>query len=193
MREQTAGSHRGWSRAAAGATGELSGALGDLGTFLPYAVAALAGGMLLPGPLFAGFAAAYLTVALVYLGLWSLLYLSLPRATSDPGAALPGAAVVALTVTGMQAISVLYLPGQISGASTVYGVVGYFVVILGWFFIIGRVLAFSFAINAVIYETYGSISQVIFGLPVVRILPRRWPFFVDYFDLEDRTPTSSEE
>jgi membrane protein len=126
----------------------------------------------------------FVTVALVYVALWSLLYVTLPRATSDPGAALPGAALIALTVTGLQAVSILYLPSRISDASSVYGIVGYVVVLLGWFFIIGRVLAFSFALNAVIYETYGSISQLIFGLPVIRLLPRRWPFFVRYFDLD---------
>ncbi|MEZ5651665.1 MAG: molybdate transporter family protein [Burkholderiaceae bacterium] len=46
--------------------GELSGSLGDLGTFLPYVVAALAAGTLAPAPVFTGFALAYLLVALVY-------------------------------------------------------------------------------------------------------------------------------
>ena len=131
----------------------------------------------------------FVTVALIYIALWSLLYLTLPRATSDPGAALPGAVLIALTVTGMQAVSILYLPSRISDASSVYGAIGFFVVLLGWFFIIGRVLAFSFALNAVIYEAYGSISQLIFGLPVIRLLPRRWPFFVSYFDLDNGPDT----
>jgi MFS superfamily sulfate permease-like transporter len=45
---------------------EANGALGDIGTLLPYAIGAVAGGVLLPGPVFAGFAAGYLMVALVY-------------------------------------------------------------------------------------------------------------------------------
>ncbi len=46
--------------------GEISGAFGDLGTFLPYVVAVVGSGILAPGPVFFGFAAAYFTVAFVY-------------------------------------------------------------------------------------------------------------------------------
>lgn len=49
-----------------GAFGELSGALGDLGTLLPYVVAGLLGGLFAPFPVFTGFAAGYLLVALAY-------------------------------------------------------------------------------------------------------------------------------
>ncbi len=45
---------------------EISGALGDLGTLLPYLIGILSAGLLLPGPVFAGLAAAYLTVAFVF-------------------------------------------------------------------------------------------------------------------------------
>ena len=48
------------------ACGELSGAFGDLGTLLPYVVAATAAGILAPTPMFAGFAAGYLLVAGLY-------------------------------------------------------------------------------------------------------------------------------
>ena len=48
------------------ALGEVSGAFGDLGTLLPYIVGILVAGVLAPGPVFFGFAMAYLTVALVY-------------------------------------------------------------------------------------------------------------------------------
>ncbi|WP_343116262.1 putative sulfate/molybdate transporter [Ostreiculturibacter nitratireducens] len=47
-------------------TGEISGAFGDLGTFLPYVIAVLVAGVFAPTPLFLGFAAGYLLVALVY-------------------------------------------------------------------------------------------------------------------------------
>lgn len=49
-----------------GAFGELSGALGDLGTLLPYVVAGLMAGLFAPFPVFAGFAAGYLLVAVTY-------------------------------------------------------------------------------------------------------------------------------
>jgi len=48
------------------AGGEVSGAFGDLGTLLPYAVAAIGAGLLAPTPVFAGFAAGYLLVAGIY-------------------------------------------------------------------------------------------------------------------------------
>ena len=48
------------------ASGELSGAFGDLGTLLPYVVAAAAAGILAPTPMFAGFAVGYLLVAGLY-------------------------------------------------------------------------------------------------------------------------------
>ena len=48
------------------ASGELSGAFGDLGTFLPYVVAAVGAGILAPTPVFAGFAAGYVLVAAIY-------------------------------------------------------------------------------------------------------------------------------
>lgn len=47
-------------------SGELSGAFGDLGTFLPYVVAAVGSGLLSPTPVFLGFAAGYLLVAFLY-------------------------------------------------------------------------------------------------------------------------------
>jgi uncharacterized BrkB/YihY/UPF0761 family membrane protein len=128
----------------------------------------------------------------VYLVLWSLLALLLPRATTDPGAALPGAAVCALTLTGMQAVTQIYLPARIESASAVYGTVGVAITTLGWFFVIGRVIAFSFSLNAVVYERHGSVSGVVFSLPLVRVVPRRFPRVADFFDLDHRRQTGSD-
>lgn len=47
-------------------SGDISGAFGDLGTLLPYLIAAIGLGVLAPGPVFVGFAAGYLLVALLY-------------------------------------------------------------------------------------------------------------------------------
>ncbi|PRY72985.1 putative sulfate/molybdate transporter [Halomonas ventosae] len=47
-------------------SGDISGAFGDLGTLLPYLIAATGLGVLAPGPVFVGFAVGYLLVALVY-------------------------------------------------------------------------------------------------------------------------------
>lgn len=120
----------------------------------------------------------------VYVVLWSLLFLALPRGTTDPGAALPGAALVATVLAGMQAISMFYLPGQIDRASAIYGAVGVATTTLGWFFILGRTIAFSFALNAVLFERWGSASKVVFAIPGIRAIPRRYAPVARYFDLQ---------
>lgn len=115
---------------------------------------------------------------------WVLLSVFLPRPTSDPGALLPGAVLLALTVTGMQAVSQLYLPDRLGRASELYGAIGTTIVTLGWFFILGRAMVIGMALNAVIHERFGSISRVVFALPILRILPRRSPRLRRFFELD---------
>ena len=129
----------------------------------------------------AGFS--FFVAAGIYLVAWVVLSMLLPRATRDPGALLPGSALVALVVAGMQAVSQLYLPGRFDRASELYGAIGTTVVTLGWFFIIGRTIVLAMAVNAVVYERFGSISQFVFSLPVLRVLPRRWEWFRRFFQL----------
>ncbi len=112
--------------------------------------------------------------ALVIYGLaWLGVSMMLPRATQDPGALLPGSFLVALTVTVMHAISEFYLPDRIGRASQLYGAIGTTIVTLGWFFILGRSMVFAMELNAAIYERYGSISQVVFSLPFLRVAARK--------------------
>ena len=125
----------------------------------------------------------YLAVFAVYGLAWMVVSWVLPRATSDPGALLPGSALVGGTITGMQAVSQLYLPDRMGRASQLYGAIGATIVTLGWFFFAGRAIVLGMAINAAIYERFGSISQVVFALPVVRILPRRSAWIRQFFDL----------
>ena len=69
-------------------------------------------------------------VALAVYGVaWLLMLLTLPRATNDPSASLPGALVLALTLVGMQAISQLYLPDRFERASQLYGAIGTTIVV----------------------------------------------------------------
>jgi uncharacterized BrkB/YihY/UPF0761 family membrane protein len=121
----------------------------------------------------------------VYLFLFMLLMATLPRGTTDPGAILPGAALVAALVVGLQAVSQLYIPSRISGASDLYGGIGVTVVALGWLFIVGRTLSFSFSLNAALFDRFGSLSQAIFSLPVLRVLRRRSARLRRYFGLDD--------
>ncbi len=106
--------------------------------------------------------------------------------------------IVGGTLIGMQAVSQLYLPGKLSHASELYGAIGTTVVVLGWFFILGRVMVFSLTVDAVIYERFGSITQFAFSLPLLRIIPRKSPKLRKLFGLEespnstpDSTPSST--
>ena len=99
----------------------------------------------------------------VYALVWVVLSMLLPRASTDPGVVLPGAVLVGITLSGMQAVSQLYLPGRLSRASELYGAIGTTIVTLGWFFILGRAMVLAMVLNAVTYERFGSISQFAFS------------------------------
>jgi len=135
----------------------------------------------------------FLVALAIYVVAWMLVSIMLPRSPStDASALLPGSVLVALTVAGLQLVSQLYLPGRFDRASELYGAVGTTIVVLGWFFIIGRMVMVSMSANAVIYERFGSISQFVFSLPVLRVLPRRFPKLRKPFGLEDDTPETQE-
>jgi uncharacterized BrkB/YihY/UPF0761 family membrane protein len=123
-------------------------------------------------------------VAAVYTVFWLLLFQALPRATTDPGASLPGAAFVGVVLALLQLITQFYLPQQVSNSSQLYGQLGVLVAFLGWFFFIGRAIAFASSLNAVIYEQLGSVSTLFFALPVIRQIPRRVPAVSRYFALD---------
>lgn len=127
----------------------------------------------------------FLAVFGLYALLWLLVMMLLPRVTTDPGALLPGALLNAAVLTGLQVVSQLFLAGQFERASTLYGAFGTTVVTLGWFFFVGRTVVLSMALNAAVYERFGSISGPVFRLPVLRALPRRWPRFQRFFQLDD--------
>lgn len=125
-------------------------------------------------------------VALITLA-WFLVMVTLPRGVSDPGALLPGAVFTGLGFTALQAVMHVYLPGRVERTSDTFGSLAATVAVLGNFFFIGRIMAASFVINAVTYERFGSLSQLVFGLPVLRRLPRRYPSLARYFSLEAPT------
>ena len=132
--------------------------------------------------------AALLPTLVIYVIAWIGVSSYLPRGTPDPGALLPGALVVAVTITAMQALSEFYLPDKLSRAGELYGVIGTTIATLGWFFFLGRAVALSTEINAVVYERYGSVSGPFFSLPVLRILPAKSRRVRQFFDLEQDTP-----
>jgi uncharacterized BrkB/YihY/UPF0761 family membrane protein len=127
----------------------------------------------------------FLAVVAIYGTAWMALSLVLPRATRDPGALLPGAVFVGLVLAGMQAIAQLYLPDKLGRASALYGALAATIVTLGWFFFLGRAMVFGMALDAAIFERFGSISQFVFGLPIVRVVPQRSRWIRNFFDLPD--------
>jgi uncharacterized BrkB/YihY/UPF0761 family membrane protein len=102
----------------------------------------------------------FVAAFLIYAVVWMAMSMLLPRATTDPGALLPGAILVGGTLAAMQAISQLYLPDKL-----------------------GRAMVLSMSLDAVIFERFGSISRVVFSLPAVRVLPRKSPWIRRFFDL----------
>lgn len=122
----------------------------------------------------------------VYVVLWIFVFQALPRGTSDPGASLPGALLAATALTTLQAVSTLFLPGAIERSSELYGAIGVTLATLGWIYVLGRAIAFSFSLNAVVFEEIGSLSGIVFGLPGLRALPRRYPTVARYFDLDEQ-------
>ncbi len=115
---------------------------------------------------------------------WFLVMLTLPRGTSDPGALLPGAALLGVGYTVSAWFMQYYLPNRIERSSDTFGSLATSVATLGWFFAIGRMMSASFVVAAVTYERFGSLSRVVFGLPLLRVLPRKVPRLVSFFDLE---------
>lgn len=125
-------------------------------------------------------------LATLVLGLaWFAVSSVLPRGTTDPGALLPGAALVGTVLAATQWFLQYYLPGRIERASAVAGGTGVTVAVLGAMFVVGRAMAASFILDAVVHERLGSVSRAVFALPLLRTLPRRSPWLARYFDLPD--------
>ncbi len=109
-----------------------------------------------------------------------------------PARSSPGAALVALTLTAMQAISQLYIPDKLSRASALYGTFGATIVTLGWFFILGRAIILGIVVDAVIHERFGRITNFVFSWPLIRLL-RRSSIVRRVFGLDERADLAAEE
>jgi uncharacterized BrkB/YihY/UPF0761 family membrane protein len=133
----------------------------------------------------------FLVVFVGYVLGWLAVTMLLPRATSDPAVLLPGAVLVAATITGLQLVSQVYLPSRMGRASELYGAVGTTIVTLGWFFILGRVMVLAMCLDAVIHERFGTIARLVFSLPLLRALARKSAWIRRFFDLDDEPADSS--
>ncbi len=125
----------------------------------------------------------WLATAVILSFAWFVVSWTLPRGTTDPGALLPGAVVTGLSLTGLQWVMQYYLPGRLERASDLTGSLGVTLAALGYLFMIGRVMASSLILNAVIWERVGSITGLVFGLPFLRRIPEGSPRVAHFFDL----------
>jgi len=127
--------------------------------------------------------AAWVAVAASAMVGWFFVQLALPRGTHDPGAVLPGTALMGVGFAVLQWFMQIYLPGKIERSADTFGTLSSTVASLGYFFFIGRLMTASFVVNAVVFERWGGISQTVFGLPVLRRLPARSERLRRFFDL----------
>jgi uncharacterized BrkB/YihY/UPF0761 family membrane protein len=124
---------------------------------------------------------------------WFLVLLTLPRPVNDPGALLPAALAVGLVQGSVQAVLQAYTEGRVARTVDTYGDLAVTLAILGNLFILGRIMTASFTLTAVTYESFGSLSEAIFALPLVRRPPRRYPWFAEFFSLEIEPPAGLPE
>ena len=116
---------------------------------------------------------------------WFFVLLTLPRAVNDPGVLLPGAFVVGVVQGSVQAVLQAYTEGHVERTVDTYGELAVTLAILGNLFILGRIMTASFSVTAVTYERFGSLSEAIFALPMVRRAPRRYPRLATFFSLDE--------
>ena len=136
----------------------------------------------------AGIAVAWLLflLVLVYIVAWLVLTLALPRASrSRRGASRRGPVQRHTGGHGgcHPVVPPRSVPPRLRRCTAPRGST---VVTLGWFFILGGIVVLSMTINAVVYERIGSVSIFIFGLPLGRALPRRWPWVAHLIGLDQQ-------
>jgi len=119
---------------------------------------------------------------------WFLVLLTLPRAVNDPGALLPGALLLGVVQGSIQGVLHAYSEGRVERTVDTYGDLAVTLAVLGNLFILGRLMTASFSVVAVTYERFGSLSQMLFDLPLVRRVPRRYPWFARFFNLAGDDP-----
>jgi membrane protein len=122
-----------------------------------------------------GGSATTLTAIAVYSVAWLIVSLALPRGRSDRSVLLPGALFAGASLAVLQWVLQFEVQGKLSRASEVYGTIGTAVVTLGWFFFVGRIFVFSFAIDAVVWERFGSITTWLLSWKRLRRTVERHP------------------
>jgi uncharacterized BrkB/YihY/UPF0761 family membrane protein len=128
-------------------------------------------------------AASWVGVLAAASGCWLIVALSLPRPTRDPGSVLPGVILVGVGFTVLQWFMQFYLPRKVEESTDRLGDLATTVAALSYFFLIGRLVASGFVLSAITFERWGSVSAQLFGLPVIRRIPKRYPAVQRFFAL----------
>ena len=93
-----------------------------------------------------------LAMLLVYAGAWLFICSRLPRLEDVPWAAsIPGAAVLGLGLEALFLASTLWFLPRMSRASEAYGSLGVAILVLGYLYLIGRLMVGSLMINATLW------------------------------------------
>jgi hypothetical protein len=128
--------------------------------------------------------ASWIAVSLTTTMTWFLVMSALPRKFHDPGALLPGVLVMGAGYTLVQWFMQFYLPNRVARTTDTFGDLAITVATLGNFFFIGRLMSASFVVTAIVYERWGSISQVVFALPGLRKVAARSSRLRAFFSLD---------
>jgi uncharacterized BrkB/YihY/UPF0761 family membrane protein len=86
--------------------------------------------------------------AAVPFGVWMLASRLLPHAECPWWALAPGAALLAVGMTCLQAATVFYFAGSIERKSDTYGAIGTSLALLLWAYVLGRIVIASISLNA---------------------------------------------
>ena len=97
-------------------------------------------------PLFA--VIALVLSAAVPFAIWMVASRLLPHAECPWWALAPGAALVAIGMTGLQAATIFYFAGSIERKSDTYGAIGTSLALLLWAYILGRIVTAAISLNA---------------------------------------------
>jgi hypothetical protein len=134
--------------------------------------------------------ASWIAVSVTTTVTWFLVMSALPRKFNDPGALLPGVLLMGAGYTLLQWFMQFYLPNRIARTTDTFGDLAITVATLGNFFFIGRLMSASFIATAIVYERWGSVSQVVFALPGLRKVAARSSRLRAFFSLDPADETS---
>lgn len=99
-------------------------------------------------------AGAIVAVLPCWFGLWLIISRMLPHGDAPLRALIPGAVLVAICTELLRALTIYYIAGKVNSSSALYGGLGAAAAMLGWFFLLGRVVVVSAVLNATLWDRH---------------------------------------